>query len=52
MKNLIKSPAEPVGKGSKKGGPGVYDGKHSGPAGAYPRSKSKDGVPEKQIENH
>ena len=48
-KNIMKTPAEapaspPAGY---KGSPGIYDGKHKGPFGQYPRTPSKDGVPEK-----
>ena len=47
--SIIKSPTEPIASPPKgfKGSAGVYDGKHTGPFGKYPRTGSKDGVPEK-----
>ena len=50
-KDLMKSPADPIAKPSK-GSPGIYDGKHKNDFGKYPRTKSKDGVPEKHYDTN
>ena len=48
-KSFIKSPATPIATppAGHKGSSGIFDGKHKGPFGAYPRTPSKDGAPEK-----
>jgi hypothetical protein len=48
-KNIISGPVDSIASPPKgyKGSSGVFDGAHKGPFGKYPRTKSKDGVPEK-----
>jgi len=50
--SLIKSPATPLAQppAGNKGSAGVYDGAHKNAFGKYPRTKSKDGVPEKHYD--
>lgn len=47
--NIMKSPATPIAQppAGYKGSSGVFDGAHKTAFGKYPRTKSKDGVPEK-----
>lgn len=52
-KGIMKSPAEPIATppAGHKGSSGIYDGKHKGPFGSYPRTPSS-GPPEKHYDTN
>ena len=47
--SFVNSPMKPIAPvpAGYKGGPGVYDGEHTGPCAVYPRTPSPNAVPEK-----